>query len=489
MTSIAEYLYHHANQTPDKTAVIFEGAAVSYGELWRKTVRCAHMLKRLGVQEGDRVVCQSKYDLYFVAIRFAAHLCGAAFVPADKDADLKRLADLAELLDARLVLSNGKEKTLPNCILFDEIENLLPEDASMAGLSFPEPDSVADIVFTTGTTGASKGVQLTQRNMAARALSSIQAFAIRPDDVCITMVPLNHIAPIMLLDIRVTCGSTITFLDGMTKLKLLFDFMDKYSKYSVTIYLPPAGIALLQRLSQNKLADYAERLRSFGTGSAAMPGPLQDFLKRMLPHSHLYCNYASSECGVVSMRRYDGDSRDVTCCGKPYATIDVRVVDDAFCPVPTGSVGLITVKSETNMLGYYNRPDLNDAVFHDGYFITSDIGYLDEEGFLYVLGRSDDMINIGGLKVYPFEIENAALRIPGIEECICFGVPDPVTGRAVKLLIKTNDAFTGSVALVQEALSKVMDYYKVPKQIEIVDEIAKTANGKPNRKFYQEQKS
>ena len=138
-----------------------------------------------------------------------------------------------------------------------------------------------------------------------------------------------------------------------------------------------------------------------------------------------------------------------------------------------------------NMPGYYKQPELTGKVLRDGYFVSSDLGYFDEEGFLYVTGRKDDIINVGGLKVYPSEIENAALGIRGIEECICFGIPDEITGRAVKLLIRTNEHFTGTVAHIQEELSKVMDYYKVPKSIEIVDEIEKTANGKPNRKFYQ----
>lgn len=353
----------------------------------------------------------------------------------------------------------------------------------MEGLSFPEPDSVSEVMFTTGTTGASKGVQLTQRSMAARAISNAREYDVRSNDVSITMVPLNHIAPIMFLDQRMICGSTIIFLDSMMKLKLMFDDMDKYGV--TCIFLPPTGIALLQRLSQNRLADYADRLDFFSTGSAAMTKPQQEYLKRMLPRSRLYCCYASSECGIVSVYRYDGEDRDVTCYGKPCAAVELRLVDEAFRPVPAGSVGLIAVRSEMNMLGYYKRPGLTDAVFRDGYFVTSDLGRLDEEGYLHVLGRSDDMINIGGLKVLPSEIENAALRIPGVEECICFAVPDPITGQAATLLIKTNAAFSGSVALVKEALSRTMDYYKVPKRVEIVTEIAKTANGKPDRKHYQ----
>ena len=139
------------------------------------------------------------------------------------------------------------------------------------------------------------------------------------------------------------------------------------------------------------------------------------------------------------------------------------------------------------MKGYYKLPELIDAALRDDFFLSSDLGYLDEDGYLYVCGRKDDMINIGGLKVYPSEVENAALKIPGIVDCICFGVPDAVTGQAVKLVIQADAADSVPAALVQKELGRVMDAYKVPKHIEFVSEIAKTANGKPNRKFYQQQ--
>ena len=189
---------------------------------------------------------------------------------------------------------------------------------------------------------------------------------------------------------------------------------------------------------------------------------------------------------MVTSYRFDNSERAINCCGKLFNGVELRIVDDAFQAVSTGQVGMIAIKSDMVMKGYYKRPELNGIVLRDGFFLSDDLGYLDEDGYLYVCGRKDDMINIGGLKVYPSEIENAALKIQGIVECICFGVPDPVTGQAVKLLIKTDDSFAGTVALVTETLSRTMDYYKVPKCIEIVDEIAKTANGKPDRKFYQQ---
>lgn len=287
----------------------------------------------------------------------------------------------------------------------------------------------------------------------------------------------------MRLHHNILVGGTVIFMESIMKIGRMFEYVERYRV--TALYFPPAAITLLQQFSKERLAKYADQLDYVIAGSAAMMVSQRDYLKNMLPQTPLYTAYASSEAGIVTLYRYDNSEKPINCCGKACLGVELRIVDDAFRPVPTGQVGLIAIKSDLVMKGYYKLPELNSAVLHEGYFLSSDLGYLDEEGYLYVLGRSDDMINIGGLKVYPSEVENAALKIPGIVDCICFGVPDPVTGQAVKLLIQTDASFSGTAVTVQEALGRGMDAYKVPKNIEIVDEIAKTANGKPDRKYYQ----
>lgn len=479
--SIVEKLSQHAKQTPEKLAVVFEGEEISYSELWEKSVRLAHLFKKLGLRDGDRVICQCKHDLYYVATIYAAHLCGAAVVPVDKNADGKMIADIAEHIDASLAVCNQIER-FPNCVLYGEVASILPEDTSMNGLAFPDSDSIAVIIFTTGTTGAPKGVQLTHRNTIGwtKRCSEMNSSA---ESVNLIAVPLNHVAPFMRLNQTIRIGGTQVFLESMMKLGLMFEYMDKYGVTSM--FCPPSCISLFQQLVKGKMTKYADQLEYIISGSSAMTVSQQDYMKDVLPHTRLYTSYASSEAGLVAISRYDKINKAINCCGKPCQDVEFRIMDDAFHSLPAGQVGLIAIKSDMTMKGYYNRPDLTDAVLQDGFFISGDLGYMDEEGYLYVCGRSDDMINIGGLKVFPSEIENATLNIPGIIDCICFSIPDSVTGQAVKLLIQTDASFSGTTATVQEALSRMMDAYKVPKQIEIVPEIIKTANGKPNRKFYQ----
>ena len=140
------------------------------------------------------------------------------------------------------------------------------------------------------------------------------------------------------------------------------------------------------------------------------------------------------------------------------------------------------------MKGYYRMPELNDAAFRNGWFLSNDMGYIDAEGFLYVLGRKDDIINIGGLKVYPSEIEIATLKIEGVCDCVCFPVNDDITGQAAKLLIKKNSGCDKTIVDIKRQIAAYLDQYKIPKSIEFTERVERTSNGKLDRRFYMDRK-
>lgn len=140
------------------------------------------------------------------------------------------------------------------------------------------------------------------------------------------------------------------------------------------------------------------------------------------------------------------------------------------------------------MKGYYQMPELNAEAFREGWFLSNDMGYIDAEGFLYVLGRKDDIINTGGLKVYPSEIEIAALKIEGVCDCVCFPVNDDITGQAAKLLIKKNSGCDKTIVDIKRQIAAYLDQYKIPKSIEFTDRVERTSNGKLDRRFYTDRK-
>ncbi len=479
--TIVERIRMHAEAHHDKLAVVFENEQITYGELWDKIEKFAGLISEMGVKTGDRVIVQAAYTNRFVIACYGCHLAGAVFVPIEKNADKSMVEDIAKHVEAGLILSNYEFDLHPH-LTYESLEEKVCGFCSHYKFSFPTPDMIADMMFTTGTTGAPKGVVLSHKNILKTALVRVHEVEIKENNVGITLVPLNHVAPMRELYLNGYMGGTFIFLDGITKMKRMFSLIEEYKVTS--LYLPPANITILQQLSRDRLHSFAEQIDYVYTASAPMQESQRAFMRQMLPHSRLYFSYGSSENGSVCLHRYDRDEKDITCVGKPCIDVDVKVVNDDFTPVKPGETGTIMIKSDMNTVGYWQRDDLNQSVFKDGYFLSNDVGFYDNEGFLYVKGRKDDVINIGGLKVIPSEIENAALSIRGIADCVCFAISDRITGQTPKLLVVKNEMFEGEVKTIFEALTAKLDRYKIPTVIEFVDSIQRTSNGKVDRKFY-----
>lgn len=482
--TVVEKFFENAARHPDKLAVIFEGEEISYGELRDAVIRLASWFRLRGVAAGDRIVVQAAYCKWYIAACYAAHLCGAVFVPIEKKVTEETLGGVIRRMGAKAVIAGLAPDGVVS-LKYQDMEEVL-SNVREQPWEFPSEDLAASIMLTSGTTGPQKGAILTQKNLAVNSLIRMRAAAVKENDVGITLRPLNHVACSRVTDIALYIGGTYIFLDGIMRLQKFYEFMEKYSVTSFS--LPPSAISALEQLSQNKLHDYADQIDYTYTGSALMREPQRKFLARMLPRSRLYYSYGSSENGTISLHRFDRDVKDICCVGRPCEGVDIKILDNALNEVERGEQGRVAVRSDMNCKGYWDMPGLTESVYHDGYFLTNDTGYMDKDGFLYILGRIDDVINIGGLKVHPSEIENAASAIPGVEECLCVDVPGAVTGSAAKLVVVRKEGANLTASGIRGALTGKLDSYKLPASVEFVSEIVKTATGKPDRKFYRKQK-
>lgn len=485
METVVEKLFQNAERHPDKLALVFENEEVTYGQLRESVIRLTSWFKLQGVAVGDRIVVQAAYCKWYFTACYAAHLCGAIFVPIEKTLTEDTLRGVIERMGARVVISHLAPENVI-ALNYGEIDTLLA-DVLEQPWGFPGEDLVANIMLTSGTTGPQKGVMLTQKNLAANCIARIDEMDIKKDDVGIVFTPLNHVACTRNMDITLYHGSTYIFLDGIVKLGKFYEFMDKY--HVTSFYMPPSALIALESLSQNKLHDYANQIIYTHIGSAPIQEPQRNFLRQMLPYSKLFYTYGSSENGTMTLLRIDKDKKGIRCTGRPFKGVNIKILDDDLNEMGIGAQGRVAIRADMNCKGYWGMPELTENSYHNGYFLSNDVGYLDDEGFLYILGRIDDVINIGGLKVHPSEIENAALKIEGIEECLCFEVSNTLTGSAAKLLIKQKDGANLSVRDVRSELGGKLDTYKIPASIAFVSEIVKTATGKPDRKYYQKQEN
>ncbi len=430
-----DFLRRHAANSPERTALVYNGMSYTYGCLYDMASKRAGTLRR----EGRGVsVFRSTQDADFFINYFGAHMAGAVAVPLAGDC--------------------------PEALILETEESL--ED-------FPLPEDAADILYTTGTTGKAKGVIISHRAICADADNLIEAQGYTPDLTFIITGPLNHIGSLSKVWPVIRMGGTLHVLDGMKDINAFFGALDAAPGKAAT-FLVPASIRMLLLFSADRLGKYKDKTDFVETGGAPITEGDMTRLCRILPESRLYNTYASTEAGIISTYEYSKEGCLAGCVGRAMKHSSVEI---SFS-------GGVVCRGGTLMSGYTVDDYGTGAVLDDGALYTSDVGAIDDTGCLHLMGRNDDVINIGGYKVVPEEVEAAAMRMKGIEDCICIAVSHPVTGAALKLLVVAKDGAKISGKAVAEFLKSKLETYKVPAQYQFVEEIKRTFNGKLDRKAY-----
>ena len=433
---LEDYLRQHADETPDRTAVICDGETISYAALFHRVQARAATLP-----QGQVVVFRSSQTVDFLVTYFAIHLAGSVAAPLERDTPEP---------------------------LFQEIT------ASLTGSELP-PGS-ADILYTTGTTGRSKGVIISHRTILADAENLIAGQGFSRDLVFIINGPLNHIGSLSKLFPVVMLGATLYLLNGMRDLNAFFEALD-YPATKMATFFVPATIRMLLQFAPERLASYAHKLDFIESGAAPLAHADMLRLCELLPHTRLYNTYASTETGIIATYNFNDGQCLQGCLGRPMPHSRLVITSE----------GLIACQGDTLMTGYVNDPELTATILHDDTIFTADMGHIDEEGRLRLEGRQGDVINVGGYKVAPTEVEDAALSLPQVNDCICIAVDHPLTGQALKLLVVTPEGQPFDKRQIARALKAQLETYKVPLLYEQVEKIQRTYNGKINRKFYQNQ--
>lgn len=486
LRSIEEYLFVHATDNPNKVAVVIGDWETSYRTLYEKAFRYHEYLKRSGVSKGDIVVTRASQNLDYVVTYLAVHMAGAVIASLEKNIPLVGFEQTARQIGAKFVLLNDGEKpegpwqNLSYCEGPPyEKQEILPK------IDFPDADETADILYTTGTTGVSKGVELSHKALVATAENLIYGCGYKEDTFLIVPGPLNHANAIRKLMATIVNGSTICLLSGMTDMPGFYRALD-YPLGTKACCLPPAAIRTIFALTKDKIGTYSDKIDFIESASAPLPESDKLRLCRLLPKTRLYNNYGSSEAASVCMYDYSKYPDRKGCVGKEMPNSHVIIVDDNRKEIKSDKdhTGLLACIGDVNMKGYVKDPRLSSEVLIDGIVYTGDIGYKDDEGFIYLTGRKGDVINVGGIKVSPSDVEEAALSFEEIDDCVCVAREDAVSGQALKLLVVMHPGFSLDVPKIREFLCLRLEAVKVPRFYEQVVKIERTYNGKINRRFY-----
>lgn len=486
LRSVEEYLYNHATNTPQKAALVVGNREITYRSLYEKAFYYCEYLKKMGVSKGDIIVTRAAQNSDYAVTYFAVHMAGGIITSLEKNMPLAGLEKTAGQLGAKYVILKENEQSQgPWKVLYYGETSANESYPVLPVIDFPDTEESADILFTTGTTGCSKGVELSHKALIATAENLIYGCEYKKDTFLIVPGPLNHANAIRKLFTTIVNGSTICLLNGMSDMPGFFGALD-YPLGVKACCLPPAAIRTIFALTKEKIGEYAEKIDFIESASAPLPEADKLRLCQLLPKTRLYNNYGSSEAASVCLYDYSKYPDKKGCIGKEMPNSRVIIVDDDHKPMKSDKehLGTLACIGDMNMKGYVNDPEMTGEVLAEGIVYTGDIGYKDEEGFLYISGRKGDVINVGGVKISPSEVEETALAMEEIDDCVCIAVDDRITGQALKLLVVMHPGFSMDVRKIGEFMGARTENVKVPRFYEQVDKIERTYNGKIDRKKY-----
>lgn len=480
---IEAYLRKHAMEYPGRPAVATLEGQLTYAELWGNVRKLAFLLRHTyGIRRGDRVLIRSSQTLEHIISYFAIHLAGAVAVPLEKDVPQEVLDEMGVQSESRLLLSWQEEAVDPGITVLPLAG--LGECLRDCGFTddwtdFPEETVHADIMLTTGTTGKSKGVILSQENLLATAENLIYGFRMKPSDCMLVVGPLNHANPIRKVYTAVILGSSAVVINGMSPIRNFYRALDLFPVNCLC--LPPSAVHVMLAMSGDKIRDYENRIQYVENSTAPMPGHLREKLKELLPKSRLYNGYGSSEAGSIAIYDYAFVDKEPDCAGKPSRNASLFFVDDEGKRMETSKdrPGLLACDGAVNFQGYLADRKRTEEALRDGIVYTSDLGYFDGDGYVHLVGRKDSVINLGGLKVSPEEVESIMEEYAGTKESMLVEGHDPALSSFLKALVLPGPGF--DMGEFKRYLRERLESYKIPREIELVDKIPHTYNGKKNR--------
>lgn len=484
LQSIALMIQKFATEQPDFTAIIVNEEKCTYGQLARYNRQAAACLQTKGITAGQRIVVEADHILPYVYVWYGIQLLGATFVPVEKNTPSNRIREICQELDATAAITLTAREDLPTAWSLAELMEEIGQTADDFSPIAPDEASLAEILFTTGTTGKSKGVMVSYGNQINIALAGIETTNIQPDNVWLIPTPMNHAAGLRKVHIAMAVGSTVCLLEGFRNVKQYFKCI--HDNNVTSLYLPPSAIHLLLALASKDLAALVGQLRFIYSSSTAYPEADKEKMRKLLPGVYMYNCFGCSEAGVVCTDEFcvSGGSQYTGSVGKPNSLSEIVILGEDGNEITDSSpekTGLCAIRSKSVMQGYWNEPEQTAKAIQNGMLVMSDICYFAPNGELILVGRSNDTINLGGLKVAPLEVEEVVLHVPCVDECLLIPV---VKGgnTALKLLVVVKEGHELDENAIRSCILSNLEPYKVPKQIQQVEEIIKTFNGKTDRK-------
>ncbi len=467
----------------DRPALVFGDRTWSFNDLDRAAARIARRFADMGLRQGDRIAAYGRNsDGYFIAW-LACVRGGFVHVPVNYALTGEELSYIVRQSGARMVMttpalaSHLDGISVEHIVLFDDLIPIARDSTAPVGVEPElEDDSLAQIVYTSGTTAAPKGAMMTHRAMMAQYYSCIHNMDYAESDQALAALPLYHTAQTHAFTMPQLLVGARTILieapDPATVLRLI------EAERITSFFAPPTvWISLLRH------PDFATRdlssLEKVYYGASIMPVPVQQELRARLPGARPFNAYGQTEIAPVAtiLRPEEHDARPAS-CGRPVLNVETRVVDPDMNDVPPGTHGEIVHRSPQLLTGYWDKPEETAEAFRGGWFHSGDVGYFDEEGYLFIVDRIRDVINTGGVLVASREVEEVLFTHQAVSEVAVVGLPDDKWIEAVVAFVVIRPGEdTTEADLVAHARAHLAAF-KLPKRVIFIESLPKNTAGK-----------
>jgi amino acid adenylation domain-containing protein len=503
---VEHFLAASARRHPDKTALVVGEARVSFGELDATANRLAHALRARGVRRGDRVAVFLDNSAEAVAALFAALKAGGAFCVVNPTTKGDKLAFMlnncrasAVVTSARLLPVAAPAVEQAPSVVATVVAGAEGEPAARGGASWdgalagmpadapPDPGidiDLAMVIYTSGSTGFPKGVMMTHQNIDFAAASITTYLENTPDDVILSVLPLAFDYGLYQVLMAAKLGMTVVLEQSFAFPAVVLQKLEK--ERATGFPLVPTIAALLLKMRDLAPGRFPH-LRYISNTAAALPPAHIQKLQELFPATRIFSMYGLTECKRCTYLPPEQLKVRPGSVGKAIPGTEAYVAGDDGKPLPAGQVGELVIRGGHVMKGYWENAEATDRVLKAGPYAwekvlhTGDLFKADDEGFLYFVGRKDDIIKSRGEKVSPKEVENVLYALPGVREAAVVGVPDPVLGMALKAVIAPVEEGALGAKEVIAHCAKHLEDFMVPRLVEFRKELPKTDTGKIRR--------
>ena len=472
--NLFDTLATHWAVAPDRQFLVPNASApVTYNEIDVRSGQFAATLRTLGAGIGDRVVVQIDKSTDAVAIYLACLRIGAVYVPLNTAYTNEEVSHFLD--DAEPVVFIRQDEPGPkhprSAISIASLASRANAVEPWLGVETRLANDLAAMLYTSGTTGRSKGAMLTHANLTSNALTLHSAWRFTPGDVLLHILPVYHVHGLFVaLHTAMLNASTVLFCEQFDPDRVI----ELLPEATVVMGVPTHYSRLLEH--EGFTSARCTNIRLFTSGSAPMTEQLHQAVQQQTGQTILE-RYGMTETGMITSNPYDGDRIQGT-VGFPLPAVRIRIIDEAGNECETGDPGVVEVQGPNVFAGYWRLPERTDAEHHDGWFITGDVGSVDDQGRLTLEGRQGDMIISGGLNIYPREVELVLDALPEIAESAVIGLPDEDLGERLVAAVVLSPGSQLDSNQVIAAMRQSLAPFKVPRTLVTFDELPRNAMGK-----------